>query len=109
MGQAVLRIDWLPAHALDAAAEFHESWLDEALHALSHADESLVLVLPPAPYDHSDWRRAAARDLARSAAPKRVNLVSGPYGAALEATLSYLAAAPGVTGQLLSVAGQDAR
>ena len=108
MAQAVLRIDWLPLGALDAASEFHESWLDEALEALTGEADALAFVLPPAPYDHAGWRRAAVRDLARAVAPKRVNMVAVDDEAAIAATLDYLAWAPGVTGQLLPVGERPA-
>lgn len=106
--QAVLRIEGLPADALDAAAEFHRTWLDQARGALRGEASSLVLIMPPAPPDHRDWRRAIARDLARELAPKRVNLVAGGDTDAISAALEYLARAPGVTGQLLPVSGQGA-
>ncbi len=61
--------------------------------------------MPAAPYDHADWRRAVARDLARAYAPKRVNVVGGND---LAATLDYLAGAPGVTGQYLPLDGAGA-
>jgi hypothetical protein len=108
VAQAVLRIDWLPSAALDAATEFHEAWLDEALHALDGETDALALVLPQAAYDHADWRRAAVRDIARAVAPKRANMVAGDDEAAIAATLDYLAAAPGVTGQLVMIGGQGA-
>ena len=50
---------------------------------------------------YRDWRLALARDLAREAAPKRVNVVAGPEGEARTATLRFLSDAPGVTGQYL--------
>lgn len=109
MAQAVLRIDWLPAGALDAAGEFHEAWLDEARHVLAGDAPSLALVLPGAAHDHADWRRAAARDLARAAAPKRANIVAGDDEAAIAAALAFLETAAGVTGQLLEVAGRGDR
>jgi len=65
--------------------------------------EDLVLVFPPAPYDHRGWRLAAIQDLARAAAPARVNGVVGDDEQAIAATLAWLADAPGITGQLLSV------
>lgn len=105
MAQAVLRIEQLPEQALDAAAEFHVQWADRALDSLANGAEALAIVVPPAAYDHADWRRAAVRDLARKAAPARVNMVAGDGGEALAATLAYLAAASGVTGQLLAVGG----
>lgn len=106
--QTVLRIDGLPSDALDAAAEFHQNWLAKAREALRNDTGSLVLVMPPAPADHRDWRRSVARDLARELAPKRVNLVAGDDRDAIAAMLDYLAQAPGVTGQLLPVDGHVA-
>lgn len=105
MAQTVLRIEHLPERALDAAAEFHVRWADQALDSLASGAEALAIVVPGAAYDHFDWRRAAVRDLARKIAPARVNMVAGDDEAALAATLAYLAAAPGVTGQLLAVGG----
>ena len=98
-----MRIDNLPAAALEAVRVFHDSKLDEA-RAMSEKCESLVIVLPPAEYDHADWRRAAARDLAREIAPKRVNIVSGDNDTRIAATCDYLGNAPGVTGQYLPLA-----
>ncbi len=106
--QAVLRIEGLPANALDAAAEFHRTWLELARSALRGGAKSLVLILPPAPPDHRDWRRGVARDLARELAPGRVNLVAGSDPDAVSAALEYLADAPGVTGQLLPVSARGA-
>lgn len=102
MGQAVLRIDGLPEGALDAAARFHREWLPKARQALA-ADESLVVLFPGAAYDHRGWRLAAVQDLAREAAPKRVNAVAGGDGQAIAAAIEWLARAPGITGQLLAV------
>jgi hypothetical protein len=62
---------------------------------------ALAIILPPAAHDHRDWRLALARDLAREAAPRRVNVVAGSPGEALEQTLRFLADAPGVTGQYM--------
>ncbi|HSJ77728.1 MAG TPA: hypothetical protein VK913_03235, partial [Erythrobacter sp.] len=70
---------------------------------LDQADcTALAIILPPAPHDHRDWRLALARDLAREATPKRVNIVAGTKGEALAATLRFLSDAPGVTGQYLA-------
>lgn len=107
MSQATLRIETLPAGALEAAAAFHREWLEQAQAILAGDCTVLAIVVPAAPYDHADWRRAAVRDLARAHAPKRVNLVAGDDGAAIAATLDFLARAPGVTGQLLQVGGQE--
>jgi hypothetical protein len=102
MGQAVLRIEGLPNGALDAAARFHRDWLDRAREALG-ANEALALVFPAAAYDHRGWRLAAVQDLAREAAPKRVNGVAGSDEQAIATTIEWLAQAPGITGQLLAV------
>lgn len=104
--QHVLRIVGLPEGAIDAAAEFHRLWLAQVREILAQKISSLVLVMPFAPHDHRDWRRGLARDLAREAAPCRVNVVTGDDVAAIAATLGYLERAPGVTGQLLLTDGQ---
>jgi hypothetical protein len=97
-----LAIDTLPTGALDAAAAFMAEHLAAARALLAEPDTTaLAIILPPAPYDHRDWRQALGRDLARAAAPRRVNVVAGAPGAALDATLRFLADAPGVTGQYL--------
>ena len=99
MGHAVLRIEGLPESALDAAAAYHAEWLPAA-RALSG---NLVLVFPAAAYDHRGWRLAAIQDLARQAAPGRVNGVAGADEQAMATTIEWLARAPGITGQLLAV------
>lgn len=97
-----LAIDTLPESALEAAAAFMAEHLTTARALLAEpGTTALAIILPPAPYDHRDGRRALARDLAREAAPKRVNIVAGHPGDAREATLRFLADAPGVTGQYL--------
>lgn len=103
-----LRIEGLAALALPAAEEFYACWLPEIRRALGDDADGITIVLPWASYDHSDWRRAAARDLARAHAPKRVNLVAGEDCAALDATIAYLDRAPGVTGQYLIADGAQA-
>ncbi|MGB3377820.1 Rossmann fold domain-containing protein [Allopontixanthobacter sediminis] len=106
--QRVLRIDGLPGSAIDAAAEFHRVWLTQVRAAVAENISSLVLVMPAAPHDHRDWRLGLARDLAREAAPCRVNVLAGADTSAIAATLEYLERAPGVTGQLLVTDGQGA-
>lgn len=92
----------LPAAALDAMEVFARDHLDAVRTLLADPDcTALTIILLPAPVDHRDWRRAVARDLARAATPKRVNFISGQPGDAREATLRFLADAPGVTGQYL--------
>jgi hypothetical protein len=97
-----LEVGLLPDGALDAIAAFMAFHVEAARAILAAPDcAALVIILPPAPYDHRDWRRALARDLAREAAPKRVNIVAGHPGEAREGCLRFLADAPGVTGQYL--------
>jgi hypothetical protein len=100
--QRQIEVTLLPDSALDAQTAFMALHLDAARALLADpATTALAIVLPRAPHDHRDWRLALARDLAREAAPKRVNIVSGHLGEALAATLRFLADAPGVTGQYL--------
>ncbi|NCP14127.1 MAG: hypothetical protein GW858_08195 [Sphingomonadales bacterium] len=92
----------LPDNALDASTAFMAFHLEAARATLAEADcSALAIVLPPAAHDHRDWRMALARDLAREAAPKRVNVIAGLPGEAREATLRFVSDAPGVTGQYL--------
>jgi len=71
------------------------------------AGEGLVVVFTSAPFDRRPWRLAAVQDLARVAAPVRVNAIAGDDEAAIAETLAFLEAAPGVTGQLLAVDGKS--
>jgi hypothetical protein len=100
--QRVLEVGALPDCAIAAAGAFIADHCATVRRILAEAETSaLAIVLAPAPYDHQDWRRALARDLAREAAPRRVNIVAGHPGEALAQTLRFLADAPGVTGQYL--------
>lgn len=101
MEQAVLRIGNLSENPLDAAAEFHAHWLAQARTALGGAD-ALAIVFPAAAHPHRAWRLAAVQELAREAAPARVNGVEAGGKKAAAAVLAYLEGAPGVTGQLLA-------
>ncbi len=97
-----LEVGPLPGAALDAAAAFMAVHLDPARALLRQPDcTAVAIILPPAPHDHRDWRLALARDLAREAAPARVNVVAGLPGDARAAVLRFLADAHGVTGQYL--------
>ncbi len=92
----------LPTGALDAANAFMAFHLETARAVLADAQTTaLAIILPPAGNDHRDWRLALARDLAREAAPKRVNVIAGTPGDARDETLRFLSDAPGVTGQYL--------
>jgi hypothetical protein len=97
-----LDVGLLPDGAIDAATAFMARQLAEARALLAQPDcTALAIILPPAAHDHRDWRLALARDLSREATPKRVNIVAGHPGEVREATLRFLADAPGVTGQYL--------
>ncbi len=76
MQQAVLEVARLPHAPLDAAATFHSEYLPPARTALADAD-ALVLQFAPAGHEHRAWRLAAVQELAREAAPKRVNGIAG--------------------------------
>lgn len=101
MSFALVEAGGLPESPLDAAAAFHARILPQA--RLAHGD--VVLAFDHADHTHDGWRLVAVQELAREAAPRRVNAVAGPAGAEREAVLAYLAAAQGVTGQVLQVAG----
>ena len=102
----LLRIKALPDAALDAAAAFTREYLTSARAVLSGGAD-LTIVLPQAPYDHRDWRRALARDLARAHAPARINIIAGSDDLRISATADYLAKAAGVTGQYLELARDE--
>ncbi len=106
--QTVLKVEDLPGDALDAAAAFHARYMEQARIALDGDCSALALVFPKAPYDHAGWRKAAVADLARFAAPKRVNGVAGNEPEAVGQALAWLAQAQGITGQLLPVDAQGA-
>lgn len=100
--QRELEVGLLPEGALDAATAFMAFHLEAARAILADpATTALAILLLPAPHDHRDWRLALARDLAREATPKRVNVLAGGPGAPRDAALRFLSDAPGVTGQYL--------
>ena len=101
----VLRVGPLPERAIEAAAVFHAQVVPEVLVALGPPTpgEDLVLTFPPASFDHRGWRLAAVQDLAREAAPRRVNGIVGDHDEAIAEAVAWLEQAAGITGQLLSV------
>ena len=107
MGQAVLVAGAMPHAPLDAAAAFHAVDLPRA-RALLTAGGDLAIRFPPADHPHRAWRLAIVQELAREAAPLRVNGVEGHDDPATAATIAWLADAPAITGQLFSVAGNPA-
>jgi hypothetical protein len=103
MAQRLYEVTQLPQSALEASVAFHEGHLAAARALIEDGGEGtdLVILLPAAPRDHADWRRALARDLARAHAPARVNVIAGSDDAQLAALRDYLAGAKGVTGHYL--------
>ena len=94
----------LPEASLDAAAEFARAYVAEA----RHADTDVAVLLSPADHTHASWRKAVIEELAREAAPRRVNAVVAPDETAANEVLDYLARAHGVTGQVLELAAASA-
>jgi len=108
MGQQVMQVHGLPDQPLDAVDVFHDRVAPALLDALAQLDPDgdLVIVFEPAGPEHRAWRLAAVQDFARAAAPNwRCNAVTGDDQRLLAPLLAYLAAAPGVTGQMLVVDG----
>lgn len=101
-----IAVDDLPGEPLAAASVFDQHWLPYAEETLAAGDH-LMLAFAPADHTHRAWRLAVVTGLARKYAPLRVNGVAGE-GAALVEARRYLAAAPGVTGQYLSLDGNHA-
>lgn len=99
MTQAQYQVTDLPEGPIEASSFFYFEHLAAARAARGGGD--LVVILPPAEHDHTDWRRALARDLARSCAPLRVNVIGTGDEQQKEALIEYLAGAKAVTGHYL--------
>ena len=70
--------------------------------------DSIVVVFGYGGYEHRDWQLAAMQTLAREVAPKRINGIVGGDSEpetldTIDEVAAWLAAAPGITGQLLAV------
>ena len=102
MGQAVYRVGALPEAAIDASAAFYAQHLPAISLRAGEGPESLVVIFPEATYDHRTWRRAAIADLARAYAPVRIVGLAQGDSSNEARILAYLAAAPGVTGQMFN-------
>lgn len=100
----VLAIEDLPSAPLAAAVAFHADWMAQAEAMLGEGD--LVLVMPLAGHEHRAWRLAAVQGLARAYAPARANLVECDEAAGIAAACAFLAASPGITGQILRLDSQ---
>jgi hypothetical protein len=102
MALQLLHAGELPAEPLDAAAHFHARLLPSARDLLARGGD-LAVVFNAADHTHAAWRLAAIQELAREAAPLRVNAIVGDEETAVRETAAYLDSAPGVTGQILTV------
>ncbi|MEP0392130.1 MAG: Rossmann fold domain-containing protein [Erythrobacter sp.] len=96
MALAQYQVSELPESPLEASAAFFAEHLDAARSVACGGD--LLIILPTAGPDHADWRQAVARDMARDAAPSRVNVIGAGDQAQKETLIRYLADAKGVTG-----------
>ena len=106
-------IAW-PQSPVDAAQHFYDKIAPRLRAALGQAGpaeygpeehQALIVVFPRADEAHRAWRLAAIQSLAREAAPRRVVGIIGEEDAGILALAEWLANAPGITGQLLEVAG----
>jgi hypothetical protein len=110
----LFRAGGLPDDPLAAAARFHAEALPElecslrTPSAAAQALDPLVIVFAPGDHTHRGWRLAAVQELARKYAPRRINALASDDEAAIAAAATYLAGAPGVTGQLLQLDGNGA-
>ena len=95
---ALIRVGPLPDAPLAAAAAFHAAVLPRVEALLAKAAEPMTLVFTPADHTHRGWRLAAVQELARAAAPRRVNALASDDARAVAAATRYLAAAEGGDG-----------
>lgn len=110
MAQAVLHLEALPENPLDAAALFLSRQVPQIRRDFIALPElSLAIVFKPADPGHRGWRLAAVQALARELAPGRVNGIAADDMEAIGQVVDYLENAPGVTGQLLELAGNTAQ
>lgn len=96
-----IAVDDLPAEALAAASLFHKQWLVQ-IETILKDDYDVMIALGKGDHTHREWRSAIVAGLARKYAPRRVNAVAGG-GTALDQVETYLAKAPGITGQYFEI------
>ncbi len=99
-----LEIQPLPNLPSAAAATFHHEFLPQAQAILTSGAQCLTLLFGAGDQTHRNWRLAAVQALALEHAPGRVNALAGGNTATVAATLAYLEAADGVTGQYIPLA-----
>jgi hypothetical protein len=102
MAFQVVRVEQCHDDPLDAAEKFYAEYLERRVEA---GVDLVVYRFGSAGHEHRGWRLAAIQNLARRFAPVRVNGIVGNQTAAYEEALAYLQGAPGITGQLLELAG----
>lgn len=102
----IFEVDRLPAAPVDAAMHFHQHVVPQLRQRMAG---DVTVLLPRADHAHGSWRRAVIQELAREAAPRRVNAVAGSRDADVDAVIAYLESAPGVTGQVFEVHGNRAQ
>jgi len=107
-GGVVLEATGLPSAPLDAAAHFHAELVPTIRRSFGKA-ANVVIVLRLADHAHDAWRLAAIQELAREAAPCRVNAVVGSAGDpdGTGEAIAFLHDSPGITGQILKVGGKS--
>ena len=94
-------VDGLPDDPLAASGVFHQHWLAHVEATLGQG-EDVMLQLPAADHTHGEWRCAIVAGLGTQARTgSRQSRRRRGRGAGCQRT--YLAAAPGVTGQYLEV------
>lgn len=102
MAHRVIAIDDLPDSPLEAANRFYAAYAASIRDDLrAQSGLNVVILFEKAGKQHRGWQLAAVQDLAREAAPGRVNAVVGGDEQAAEQALAWLEKAPGITGQLL--------
>lgn len=88
----------LPNAPLDAARVFAEDHLPALRSGSCH------VLFDPADHTHDSWRKAMIEELAREVAPGRVNAIVGTDSDAIRRVIDYLDKAPGITGQVFTLA-----
>lgn len=105
----IMRVENLAPAPLDAAAQFHADYLPQIRKLAAEGAGLTVLFPQSADHTHRSWRLAAVQELAREAAPARVNGVEGGSQSAIDEAAEYLANAHAITGQLMALDDISAR
>ena len=106
---ASLHVGELSSDPLEAAAAFYAHVVPGIRDDFRELNDLvLVVVFEPAGHEHRAWQLAAIQELARAAAPGRVNGLVGSDEDVIRKAIDYLWEAPGVTGQLLTLDGESA-